>query len=341
MPKVSIIVPVYNSAKYIIRCVDSIREQTFKDLEILLINDGSKDDSLDKLKRFQSEDSRIRVIDKDNEGVSATRNRGVDEARGEYIQFVDSDDFIEKNMIENTLIELEEKEADLILTGLYLDIQNGDKISSSIQTFDDEVSIGANNISKSVLHRLNGTYINSPINKLYKKSIIINNNIKMDHDISLGEDLIFNIQYLKYCNKVIFKEASYYHYCMQANDNLTFQYRENKLELMKILYDNCLGYFKECELSNDEVIELNNIFIKWMYSCFIDLFNKNCNLSFKQKKIFINNAIMKYNNIIKKTSNNINIYLILKYILRLPILVLLVSKVIYIIKTSFRKILYR
>ena len=100
---ISIIVPVYNAENWLKKCVDSIINQTYKDIEILLINDGSKDRSIDILKEYEKKDSRIRVFDKQNEGVSKTRNLGIKEAKGEFIQFVDCDDYIEENMCETML----------------------------------------------------------------------------------------------------------------------------------------------------------------------------------------------------------------------------------------------
>ena len=98
--KVSIIVPVYNAEKYLIRCVDSIINQTYKNLEIILINDGSIDNSLEIMKKYKVIDNRIIIIDKKNEGVSIARNVGIKSSSGKYICFVDSDDYIENNMIQ-------------------------------------------------------------------------------------------------------------------------------------------------------------------------------------------------------------------------------------------------
>ena len=91
---------------------------------------------------------------------------------------------------------------------------------------------------------MGGTYINSPINKLFKRNIIVENNIYMDKSIDLGEDLLFNLMYLKFCNKVIFDDKCYYHYWMKIENNLTFKYRENKLDLMYLIYNKSEEYFK-------------------------------------------------------------------------------------------------
>ena len=95
---VSIIIPVYNASKYLYRCLDSILNQTFRDFELILINDGSTDNSLEILREYETKDSRIIVIDKPNEGVSAARNQGIEIAKGEYIMFCDSDDYVEMEL---------------------------------------------------------------------------------------------------------------------------------------------------------------------------------------------------------------------------------------------------
>lgn len=183
MPKISIIVPIYNAEKVLKRCVDSILNQSYKNFELILINDGSKDKSIDIINEYKEKDERIKVIDNKNKGVSETRNIGIKTSKGEYIQFIDADDFIDPYMIEETLKEIEKNKADSVITGLYLDIESENEIKSSKQTFEYKIEEGNSNIAVAVMDRLNGTYINSPVNKIYKKSIIIDNNIYMDKTI--------------------------------------------------------------------------------------------------------------------------------------------------------------
>ena len=108
MPKISVIVPVYNTEKYIGRCIESILNQSYKELEVIVINDGSSDGSAEIIRKYAEDDSRIIFIDNKNCGVSESRNIGIRNAKGEYIQFVDSDDFIDENMLKDTLQLLEE-----------------------------------------------------------------------------------------------------------------------------------------------------------------------------------------------------------------------------------------
>ena len=121
MAKVSIIIPVYNAEKFLKKCLDSIVNQTFKDIEIICVNDGSKDNSLSILKEYQSKDSRIVIIDKENAGVSAARNDGIRKSTGEYITFVDSDDWLELNGIESIYKIITEKNVDVVNYNYYVD----------------------------------------------------------------------------------------------------------------------------------------------------------------------------------------------------------------------------
>ncbi len=339
IPKVSIIIPVYNGEKVLERCLNSVLAQTYTDFELIIINDGSTDRSIDIINEYKNKDNRIKVINNKNNGVSETRNIGIEASIGEYIQFVDCDDYIESNMLSNMVDNIENAKVDLIVTGIFLDIENGNDVKRSIQTFKYENLHGKANIARGVLERLDGAYIHSLWNKIFKRDIIVKNNIKMDKNINLGEDLIFNLEYLKRCENIVFDDKCYYHYCMQATESLTARYRENKLELMKLLYDKCEEYFYYCGLKNFEL--LNNVFIKWMYSCFIDMNNIQCKLTIKEKIKYIKESRENYIEIINKT-NNLGLMLgILKAFLRYPFLAWILSKIIYIIKVRFRQILYR
>ena len=341
MPKVSIVVPVYNSEKELPRCIDSILLQTYYDFELILINDGSNDGSLNVLQKYEQKDKRIIVINNENKGVSETRNIGIRKASGEYIAFVDSDDYIDKEMLEYMVKIIEKKNSDLVIWGLYIDIFTSKEVKTSYQTFKSNIALNKSDIALSVLDRLNGTYINSPVNKLYKKSILINNNIYMDKNIDLGEDLLFNIEYLKYCSSVVFESRCFYHYCMKSEDSLTAKYRKNKLELMKSMYDRIREYILESEITDEYLYKLDNLFIKFIYSVFLDLHSSSCKYNFKEKVQFIKISIKKYKNIINSTQKLGWFYGILKYSLKIPFLTYLISKDMYVVKNRLRDKMYR
>ena len=119
MVKISVIVPVYNVEPYLPQCLDSLIEQTFNDIEIICVNDGSTDGSLNVLNHYAAKDSRIKVIDKPNGGVSSARNRGLDAAQGEYISFVDGDDWLKQNAYEEIISAVDKRNVDMAVFGYY------------------------------------------------------------------------------------------------------------------------------------------------------------------------------------------------------------------------------
>ena len=125
MPTVSVIIPAYNAARTILRCVNSVLEQSFKDVECIVIDDGSSDNTAEILGGIG--DERLRYIYKENGGVSSSRNRGLDEAKGEYVTFVDSDDYIEPDMYEVLFRNLEQACADIAICGVWVEKESGEK----------------------------------------------------------------------------------------------------------------------------------------------------------------------------------------------------------------------
>ena len=172
--KVSVIIAIYNGEKYLQRCIDSVLGQTYSLIEILLINDGSTDNSLMICQKYATMDSRIRVIDKSNEGESATRNRGLDEAHGEFILFVDQDDFISSSMIEKMVKRIEQDQSDgAICTFDYVD-EEEKKLSWKSPCLENRVASGKEIAREYLLTR---NIEGFPWNKMFRKSFYFENNI--------------------------------------------------------------------------------------------------------------------------------------------------------------------
>ena len=203
MPKVSVIVPVYNAEKTLHRCIDSILSQTFTDFELILINDGSTDNSGKICDDYAQKDSRIIVIHKDNGGVSATRNKGLDIAQGEWITFVDSDDYISETYLSDFP---KNSENELEICGL---------ISFSGQSFISSQS-HIRYVEKDVVNFYEDLFkyrANTSVwAKIIKRSIIIENNIKFDVNMTLAEDTMFIINLLNHTNNIqIINNTNYYY----------------------------------------------------------------------------------------------------------------------------------
>ncbi len=236
---ISIIVPIYNSAETLEICIDSILCQTYNNLEIILINDGSTDNSIDICKKYKDKDARIKIINQTNSGVSAARNSGLNHATGKYIQFVDSDDKIAADMCEKLVRRQKDTSADVVICGYVLLKNNVEKkVCASDAVFTD-----AESFAKEFSDYLEKFLIHNPWNKLYLRSKIIN---KFDEEYSLGEDLVFNLQFLENCQRIAGISEALYYYIVTETD--AKKRREDSAEsLYYILKD-----FIESNLSKDK-----------------------------------------------------------------------------------------
>lgn len=210
---ISVIVPVYNAELYLHRCIDSILKQTYQEFEVILIDDGSKDDSGAICDEYANKDARVHVIHKENGGVSAARNTGIQEARGSYISFVDSDDYLLEDMFEKLIFCAEQCRSDIVLCEY--NILRGNGVVESVKldfhnSYENEQEIREEFLFSYYKEYRAGIYC--LWNKLFKKSIIINYEIGFDTCLRRGEDAWFVFQYLRYCKRVDFIAKPYYCY---------------------------------------------------------------------------------------------------------------------------------
>ncbi|MDD2680427.1 MAG: glycosyltransferase family 2 protein [Candidatus Omnitrophica bacterium] len=212
---VSIIVPVYNSEQYIVRCLESVIHQTHKNIELLITDDGSTDNSGKICDTYAFNDNRIRVVHTQNNGISAARNIGVDKSRGEFIFFLDSDDIMENNAIELLIENFNRTKADIII-GNFKSVKGDiveerrDVVFSRSNLLDKQEII---NYSRCYLKKPNKNLLFAyPWGKLFKSSIIKENNISFDINLHNFEDVTFIFDYLKYVKNAYFlKEIVYGH----------------------------------------------------------------------------------------------------------------------------------
>lgn len=241
--KISIIVPVYNVEKYIERCLESILNQTLKDIEIILVDDGSPDRCPKICDQKAMVDSRIKVIHKVNEGLGYARNSGLDIAEGEYIAFVDSDDYIEHDMLEKLYNEAENKKADIVYGGIFYDFGNEYyKESPAVQ--EKKIFNTTKNIRELLLcfvgnlpKEKKDTFMEVSVWKgIFRKQIFDDNNVRFVSERELiSEDLVFDIDFLMLTNCVVVVPECYYHYCINE-DSLSKVYRSDRFEKVKQLY---------------------------------------------------------------------------------------------------------
>ncbi len=229
---VSVIIPVYNTEKYLDKCIRSVLMQSYKKLQIILVNDGSDDKSLKICRRYEKKDSRILVADQKNGGAGNARNEGISRAEGEYIAFIDSDDWIEEDYILQLLRAVGRNKNCIPVCGY--SVWHASKCEKYIPSFH---SINGRKQMADVFQELmDGRYMLMPVAKLYKTSIIKRNNLKFDEDRSIGEDLLFNLAYTEHVKGLAGVQASGYHYRIRKGISLTQRFGRERLKNTEELF---------------------------------------------------------------------------------------------------------
>ena len=213
---VSIIIPVYNAQQYIAKCIDSVISQSYINWELILVDDGCTDKSGEICDKYAQKDKRIKVFHKKNGGVSSARNTGISEAVGEWLYFIDSDDFIDSDTLSKSIKKINVEIPDLIVHGLVNDyIYNGKSCSLSYKTIED-------NDYKAIIE-FTDKYglLKGPVCKLFRHSIVKENKLFFDESICYGEDTKFTFEYLQKCESIAFVPEHFYHYCFRKEGSLT------------------------------------------------------------------------------------------------------------------------
>lgn len=308
--KISVIIPVYNADEYLEQCLDSVVNQTYTNLEIICINGESKDKSLEILKEYQKKDDRIIIIDTINEGVSISRNKGLDIVSGDYVMFVDSDDWIELDNCEKALYTVQHNDSDIVMWS-YLREFKTKSLPKKIFS-DSEIVFKIEDIKH--LHRRfiglldeeltsveNADALCPVWGKLYKTSLIKDNHIQFVDIRKIGtyEDGLFNLYVFNYAKKVTYIPKYYYHYRKDNSNSITSKYKKNLYENWLNLYDLMEQYIKENELSSDYIVALNNRISLGILGQGLNLLESQ--LSHTQKIRTIKNMLLneKYRNAIK------------------------------------------
>lgn len=247
---ISVIIPVYNAEKYIKKCVESVMKQTYYDIEIILVNDGSTDGSENICKEMLQKDKRIRIFHQENLGVSVARNRGIEESQGEYLIFADSDDYLKENMIEVLYRNIQMQNADYVICD-YITVRENQFIES--EKIVPYKNYNGAEIKEVIANMIGGGKLFSSVWRgLYKTDVIKDNCIQFK-EMKFAEDMIFNLEYLFNCNRVsVIKDKLYYYVenSTSALNRTKTNIREMQkipIELHKLLgqYDKVKEYNKE------------------------------------------------------------------------------------------------
>ena len=262
---ISVIVPVYNVEKYLPQCIDSILNQTEKNLEIILVDDGSLDNSGKICDEFSKKDDRIVVIHKKNNGLSSARNAGLEIAKGNYIGFVDSDDWLDKSMYEVLLKLLKENNSDISCCDFFKTANSND----SIPHIDNEIINSYNNI-ESLNNFYNGLYTQTVVawNKLYKRELFkdISYPVGKIHE---DEGTTYKLYYK--ANKITYTNRPLYYYRITPNSITTSKFNKKRLDIIDV-YDEKVKFIKN--INNEEIYSKT---LKWylfkLINCYFECSN--------------------------------------------------------------------
>ena len=293
-PKVSIIVPVYNVEKYLHRCIDSLINQTLKDIEIIAVNDGSADSRLSILKEYEKKDTRVIVINNKNQGVSYSRNIGIDKARGDYLLFVDSDDWIDLDMCEQMYNKALSNQSDIVMCSYIREFgsHSKEKIFSS-----KDVTICENEEIKELNRKIIGPIGNELGTgegldslgtiwaKLYKSKLINDTSYRFIDlkEIGSAEDTLFNIMIFKNVTKITFLNKPYYHYWKGNTDSITVGYNPNLIVQWHKLFEYIRNFIDENNLDDSFHEALDNRIAMCVLGLGLNECSKKNKISFNKK----------------------------------------------------------
>lgn len=283
MINISVIIPIYNVDKYIKNTIESLINQTFKDIEIILIDDNSTDSTLEICNMYSRLDSRIKVLKQlTNKGAAKARNRGLKIAKGKYIYFMDSDDYIDLEMLENLFIQAENEDVDLVICGYNFETiryknNNMKVISRFPKNFKNKKYNNKEELLEDYIKLWDSAMLYNIWNKLYKREVLIKNNIKFKNML-IGEDIEFNKSYIDVCDKVYVDENCYYHYIRQREGSITTKYKEDLFKMRIEENEEFIKYFKKIGIYNDEAQEyVSRRYIERVVGCIENLFHSDKN----------------------------------------------------------------
>jgi glycosyltransferase involved in cell wall biosynthesis len=286
-PKISIIVPVYNVEKYIHRCIDSILAQTFSDFELILINDGSTDKSGSICDNYAKEDSRIKVIHIKNGGVSKARNKGITIAKGDYLMFCDSDDFVERHWCSLLYKAISQGGNVLPVSGVRVVNNIRKQNSETIKAFPQRMSIKKGKYFETYKQGLSGGLWC----KIYDRRVIIENGLYFDDSVNRGEDLLFNLSYISHMDSFVTIPSITYNYVHSNENSLMNRYRKDLYDVTVMVYYAWKDYFKQHNVGRNQIEEFTTFYYLNFLNVFKNTFDER-NTDNLLTKLMYNNYIL-------------------------------------------------
>nr|WP_050325746.1 glycosyltransferase family 2 protein [Enhydrobacter aerosaccus] len=287
--KVSIVMPVYNVENYIVSSIKSVLNQTYKNFELIIVIDGSKDNSEAIAREFEKADSRVKVYTKPNGGISDARNYGLNIATGDFIYFLDSDDWIVPSLLEENLKIIIQDNLDFVVFGFYQDnVDEEEKLIKQVKHLpEDNIWLNgeAIHLSPYMLNILGYAW-----NKIYRKQYLNQNNISFINGISLFEDILFNAKVYQHSDRILFNKKAYVHYIQRPVETLTKQFHENSFDWVKLKHKALLEFIDTWSFINKKEILATNL-IGGLRYCVLNLFHFNNQFRFNQKLAYVSKML--------------------------------------------------
>ena len=296
--KISVIMPVYNVAEFLPKAINSVLDQSFKDFELFLVDDGSTDNSGRICDDFSKKNLRIKVLHQKNSGAHNARNNALNIATGEYVCFFDSDDYIDRNMLEDLYNLAIKYKSDLIISGFYINtyFNSNEYIVTNYVPYtsnglDIENFTNAKDFRKNIYHNFDRNMFYPPWNKLYKLSYLKENNIKFP--ITYRDDFPFVLNVIKDINNVTYVKKQYYHFLRKRSDSETQKYVSNLYEKREEEHNEMISLFEYWGLQDDynSIEMISRRYIDRIIECMVNLFNSECILTSEEKKELISKYI--------------------------------------------------
>lgn len=281
--KITAIMPVYNVENYIGKCIESLQAQTLTEWELIAVDDGSPDNSGAICDAYAKKDSRITVIHKENGGAPSARNTAIPMARGEYLYFVDSDDWAEPTMFEDMYNAAKKNNAQLVVAGFYIDTYYSDtEFYTQKQTVPAKEFKTQRDFREYAHKMFDKNLLYTPWNKLFEKKYIMDNNILFK--TTFWDDFPFNLDVVRNVERVVLLENCYYHFMRARADSETAKYRSDMYEKREEEHGWMLDLYKYWNVNSDESREMiYRRYVERVIGCIENVTNSACTLTFKEK----------------------------------------------------------
>lgn len=298
---ISIVIPMYNAQDYIVKLLECLRKQTYKNLEVIVVNDGSTDNSLELVKECAKKDKRIKIISIPNGGVSNARNIGIENTTGEYITFLDADDYIEYNMYEKILLKLEEKNVDVIRSNFIKEDVDGNLIANGNMMDLSDTILDENIVIEKLLAYIFDNLIPTYTPLIFAKAELIREKMRFRTDIHMMEDLIFCLELFFSSSKIYFYDFKCYHYVYnmssssKSRKNLMRNFNDT-LKVVKILKD----FLKDKNIDKTLLSKIYHIYSTMIVKYTLRTFQKDDEYRISKEKMIELLENVEVRNIIKK-----------------------------------------